>query len=258
MKKIKLTFFMIPFLWFINPLLLTSQIIAAPQIEPHRYFVCPDGSHHGPGLPSEGTAIWCEKNHHSVPDQIREKVKQYYHEQYPSITAFDITFGALDSVHLQQIFAGVSFYTVVLGIVLPRQIESIAVQGDKVVFLTREFNLLLKSDRGESDNEHDVNVAFAFAQLSDPEACSRLTLNRESVVSSSQPGYTNVVKFTTYSKLGGIVETWEFSFTRNQISKVIERVVEIGKGDYIIDPPVDYKKSHWSIGIPKLHIPATY
>lgn len=33
-----------------------------PRPEPHSYFICPDGSQHGPGIPGEGVQEWCEKN----------------------------------------------------------------------------------------------------------------------------------------------------------------------------------------------------
>lgn len=29
--------------------------------EPHSYFICPDGSQHGPGVPGEGVQEWCKK-----------------------------------------------------------------------------------------------------------------------------------------------------------------------------------------------------
>ena len=31
----------------------------ADSKEVEQYFVCPDGSHHGPGIPSEGVEAWC-------------------------------------------------------------------------------------------------------------------------------------------------------------------------------------------------------
>ena len=34
--------------------------ISPPKVE--KYFVCPDGSQHGPGMPSEGTQEWCREN----------------------------------------------------------------------------------------------------------------------------------------------------------------------------------------------------
>lgn len=31
-------------------------------ITPEPYFTCPDGSHHGPGIPNEGIEEWCREN----------------------------------------------------------------------------------------------------------------------------------------------------------------------------------------------------
>ena len=34
----------------------------SPRPETHSYFICPDGSQHGPGIPGEVVQEWCEKN----------------------------------------------------------------------------------------------------------------------------------------------------------------------------------------------------
>lgn len=41
---------------------------AGPDVEP--YFICPDGSQHGPGIPKEGVEKWCKKHGYTTLEKI--------------------------------------------------------------------------------------------------------------------------------------------------------------------------------------------
>jgi len=187
----------------------------------------------------------------------KNKVVAVLKRDYPGLEAKSIALKSFADVHLQKVFRQTRFYQVSIFISLPPKRISVAELNQDIVPLPREFNRLLATAGIKLTDNNALDVAYAFCQLADPEAIPYMRLNNAEAPIRQVNAAVKIVRFSTYSRLGGIVKDWEFTFNWDRVSKAVETVSQKNHGDYI-RPSDEYDSYHRSLGIPKIYLPLPY
>ena len=184
-------------------------------------------------------------------DRIEQEINNRYQDRGFTLTDGDIRLEEIEDPQLKELYAGNDFYHAFIYISAPPEEIVIASDGLNTYYLPFDFNLMINDNNIEIIEQNMLDIAFTFAKVADPVSIPYLEMDRESIVIMKE-----AVSFQTYSAVGGLLTNWKFWIARNNIQTAEEILVAKEVGEFI-EPPTDYHKSTWSIGIPKLYAPQT-
>lgn len=188
-------------------------------------------------------------------NNIKQEIKDHYQDQGFILMDSDIRLEEIEDSHLEELFDGTVLFHAFIGISTPTEEVAVAYDGLITYFLPYDFNLMLNGSDIEITEQNVLDIAFAFAKITDPASIPYLEMDSESIVITQEEAWPFFVHFQTYSALGGLVTDWKFWIDRwNNVQKIDETLVTKEVGEFV-EPPFDYIKQSGSIGIVKVYIP---